>query len=198
MWLATGDNNVAVCGVEVCSKHRLVGALDRSTWNKIISLLWEELEVFEYLHIKKVFHTLTSASLSSLCQSQTERTWSLESSTTHSVFPPFWQVEKHTDTWRARKQSHRSLTVFIKGVSGLFLPTWRKTSRPSLGRRSPHLEHGGCWGWQSPTLEREEPAAVKEKTHTCRHTAGEIYHQHDVMQGLCRKLLRRYLNSASV
>lgn len=35
-------------------------------------------------------NTLTSASFSSLCQSHTESTWSLESSTEQRLLPPFW------------------------------------------------------------------------------------------------------------
>lgn len=34
MGLATGHYDVAVCRVKVCSKHRLVGALNRNTRNK--------------------------------------------------------------------------------------------------------------------------------------------------------------------
>lgn len=56
----------------------------------------------------------------------------------------------------------------------IFLPTWRKPNRPKLGRKSLCPERGGCWGWQSPTREREEPdAAEGEKifyflTYSCK------------------------------
>lgn len=47
------------------------------------------------LHTSKQYkisycNTLTSASFSSFCQSHTESTWSLESSTEHKLLPPFW------------------------------------------------------------------------------------------------------------
>ena len=40
--------------------------------------------------------TLTSASRSSLCQSHTDSTWSLESSTAHRLLPPFWKKRVFT------------------------------------------------------------------------------------------------------
>lgn len=59
----------------------------------------------------------------------------------------------------------------------LFLPTWRKPNRPTLGRRSLCPERGGCWGWQSPTREHEEPdAAEGEKIFYFLHTVVKMRH----------------------
>lgn len=97
MRLATGDNDVAVCWVKVCSEHWLIRALKHKTLVQL-STSWKLFLYFFhsinfigmfFLEPENLRHTLTSAIRSSLCQSQTESVWSLESSTTHSQFPPF-------------------------------------------------------------------------------------------------------------
>lgn len=87
MRFAPGDDDAAVCRVEVHAKHRVVGALKAKEGGDAVATRARAV-------VSNAFgfcfeHTFTSASLSSLCQSQTERTWSLDSSTAQSVFPPF-------------------------------------------------------------------------------------------------------------
>lgn len=66
-----------------------------------------------------------------------------------------------------KEKTHTCSTIFLYACVcnlyrlHIFLPTWRKPDRPRLGRRSLCPERGGCWGWQSPTREHEEPAAAE-------------------------------------
>lgn len=109
VWLPTGYNYISICRVEISSKDRLIGALwgqrkksheDAQKGNQFISarlLLTYNVDIanISVQYISWIALTLTSASLSSLCQSHTERMWSLESSTTHNQLPPFWMFERH-------------------------------------------------------------------------------------------------------
>lgn len=79
MRFPTGHYDAAVSGVKVCAQHRLVGALEparkKTPKTQQLSCQWmcvcKQVTVCLNLTIEL---TLTSASLSSLCQSHTERT----------------------------------------------------------------------------------------------------------------------------
>lgn len=77
--------------------------------------------------------TFTSASFCSFCQSHTERTWSLESSTAQRRLPPFWGGRKSPHGGRpecaahARHENVASAGFVTKAVA---TPFWSPFPRP--------------------------------------------------------------------